>query len=322
MIKRKPIPTNINPLDYNNNNLHEYDPYILTEDNTLIIDEEWYLSLTDYIKSLINNRLSGKYILGKVNIPHIEQKLDCTDRLLTTVYQAYLEGFDYNVWYNPDIPNGPKNVKLIKMSNKIKEHFLNKDVTDFDDLITFKNNIQLCLEPNKDYFIRLSSTSGKNEKSIRPFNDVNKIIKHLMSVKLFEEQEYSQDKETYLIISPWNNIIDPRCEFRIFVVNNRITAASPQRYWELHQHSSEELESFEHALNNISFIGNNIPYHTFVADVFIDVETSICHLIELNPFGAHCGAGSSLFNWYTDYDILYGLTKDAPELRYLSAINY
>ena len=318
MIKRKPIPTNINPQDYNNNNLHEFDPYILTKDNNLIIDEEWYLSLTDHIRNLIDKRLDGKYKLGKVNVPHVEQRKDTIDKLLTTVYQAYLEGFDYNVWYSSDIPDGPKDVKLIEMSNRVKENLLNKNVTDLDE---FKNDIQAYLELGKSYFVRLSSTSGKNEKPIRPFDNPDTIIKHLMSVKLFVEQEYSQNKETYLIMIPWNNTIDPRCEFRIFVVNNKLTAASPQRYWELHQHSSEELEAFEHALTNIGFIGK-VPYHTFVADVYIDVETKICHLIELNPFGAHCGAGSSLFNWYTDYDLLHGLTEDEPELRYLSAINY
>lgn len=45
-------------------------------------------------------------------------------------------------------------------------------------------------------------------------------------------------------------------------------------------------------------------------------------LIKLNPFGAHCGAGASFFNWHTDHDLLYGKTNNDPELRYLSAINY
>tara|TARA_R110001599_G_scaffold91574_1_gene240561 strand:+ start:2005 stop:2157 length:153 start_codon:yes stop_codon:yes gene_type:complete len=50
------------------------------------------------------------------------------------------------------------------------------------------------------------------------------------------------------------------------------------------------------------------------------VATQTCHLIELNPFGAHSPAGSSMFNWIQDRDILYGNVP--AELRYLSAINF
>ena len=180
---------------------------------------------------------------------------------------------------------------------------------------------RVCSNQAIEYFIRLSGTSGKNEKPVRPFKNADDIIKHLATVELFKVREYNRDKETVLVMIPWNDSIDPRCEFRIFVVNGKLTAASPQRFWELHQHSSEELEAFEKALNNITFIGK-VPYDTFVADVYINVETSTCHLIELNPFGAHSGAGASFFNWIDDFEVLYGRNTAQAELRYLSAINY
>ncbi len=63
-------------------------------------------------------------------------------------------------------------------------------------------------------------------------------------------------------------------------------------------------------------------YKDFVGDVYIDMDEKVCKLVEVNPFGAHCGAGSGLFNWITDYDILYGNSSEEPELRYLSIINY
>jgi len=298
-------------------------------DEQLVIDDEWFSSLTDYIKVLIDDRLHGNYVLGKVNMPHAYQVDDHPDRLLTTVYQSYLDGFDYHVWYSPELPNGPKDVKIIRISDSEKAALLNKDLTALTDL---EAKISDNIENGKEYFVRLSSTSGKNEKAVRPFGKAVDIIKHLMSVKLFAEREYSRDKETCLILMPWQNIISNRCEFRIFVVNDKLTAASPQVFWELHQYSAEELEAFEQALSSIEFIGK-VPYHTFVADVFINIDTKICHLIELNPFGPASGAGASLFNWITDYDILYGLpTIEAvayeeyedgyAELRYLSAINY
>jgi hypothetical protein len=259
-------------------------------------------------------------LVGHIEVPHA---LCPPDPNLTVIYWAYLEGFDYNRWYTEDIPNGPKGVVLIQLSPEEKRT-LGLGLTVVPEL---KHSLQqVCTgktaKTGKEYFVRLSGTSGKNEKPIRPFKYADDIIDHLARVELFRTREYERNKDTFLVLIPWNDAIDPRCEFRIFVVDNKLTAASPQRYWEHHQHSALELEAFETALNNIAFIGK-VPYQTFVADVYIDVETSICHLIELNPFGAHCGAGASFFNWIDDYNLLYGLEpQPQPQLRYLSTINY
>ena len=324
MLKRIPILPDIKRIDYNTNNIHEYDPYIIQNDG-ILIDTDWWKSLTYYTKKCIEVKLNGKFELGLVKVPH-EKQHDTTNKVLSIVYQSYLDGFDYNVWYNSNIPNGPKNVKIIHIPDTIKKILLGiymKEISISDEVLdSFKNEIKKCMidgVKDVEYFVRLSSTSGKNTKAITPFTNVNKIISHLISNKLFATQEYSRDKDTYLIMVPWNELIIPRYEFRIFVVNNKLTGASPQNFWELYQYSQEELEIFEVALSNIKFIGY-VQYHTFVADVYIDMETKTCNLIELNAFGAHCGAGSSLFNWITNYDVLHGMSQ--PELRYLSIINY
>lgn len=444
IVKRTPIAPNINRNDYNNNNLHEYDPYILinrltdendgllclsqeteteTETDTetereerktetekererdreterqrekhvvvndlkkskhkekedrILIDKDWFDSLTPYVKLLIDQRLGSlgslgrlgslgsRYILGKVAVPHIVSK-DNSSKMLLTVYQTFIDGFDYNVWYNPDLPDGPRGVKMFHISDEVKKCLL-FDV-DLDSALTeFSNDIQNFIESSvksveykssdnsssNSFFVRLSSTSGKNERAVSPLKSAKDIIKHMKGNSLFVNQEYNRQKPSYLILIPWNEKIDPRYEFRIFVVNNRLTAASPQKWWELIQHTGEELELFEEAFANIKFINHiHNPYHTFIADVYVDVQTRSVKLIEFNPFGAHCGAGSSLFNWITDYDLLHGHlppskkshekskegqdgTEDPKSLegskssevaeiavlRYLSAINY
>ena len=119
---------------------------------------------------------------------------------------------------------------------------------------------------------------------------------------------------------PWNDKIDIRFEFRIFVCNKILTGVSQQSSKLLTQFSMEELEIIEKSLNNISFL-DKVCYDTYVGDVYVDIETRICHLIELNPFGCHSGAGAALFNWVEDYDLLHGLVSK-PEFRYLSNINF
>lgn len=316
-IKRKPMPLYVRFHQYNNDNLHEYDPYIISS-NVLLIDERWWDTLTPFMKSEVVKKVSDFEIVESIPVPHAV----CDSHpSLTCVYRAYLDGFDYHQWYSPNLPNGPKDVILIHLNEALKNSLLKRNAEDVN-IVKLIDSVKKVISPGQQYFMRLSGTSGKNEKAVTPLKTANEIVDRLLSVDMFRRREYERsDKDTYLVLMPWNDKIESRCEFRIFVVNNKLTAASPQRYWELHQFSYEELEAFETALKNIAFIGY-VPYHTFVADVYIDVDTAVCHLIELNPFGAHSGAGSSFFNWVDDYEILYGLTSEGPELRYLSAINY
>lgn len=318
MIKRVPICPPITKSNFNNNNLHEYDPYIL-KDDTIIIDSDWFNSLTTYIQNLIKTRLNDNYVLDKVIVPHDIQK-DNPQKMLNIVYDSYIDGFDYNIWHNSNLN---PDVKMIKIKPEIKQILsdMYKNKT-HHDLTDFKNEICKHIISNQPYFIKLSSTSGKNERALTKLYDVDQIIKHLTSNKLFVFQEYDREKDTYLIIIPWNKNIKHKNEFRLFVVNNKLTGASIQRWYDEYiQHTSEELEAFEEALLNIDFL-NVFEYKDFILDVYIDIKTKKCHLIEVNPFGSHCGAGSSLFNWITDYDILHGQCGNEIEFRYLSSINY
>lgn len=304
-MKRVPICENFSKDDYNNGNLHEYDPY-LTIPN--IIDIDWYNGLTPYCKKLLDGL---DYLLGTVTVPH---KVEETNPFLSTVHQAYLDSFDYHVWCDKK-----KDVSLLKITPDIKTVLLDmysKRVKTTEGLIDFKNEIGKVISGyHGGWFMRLSSTSGKNEDALEPLYTAEDVIKRLASIKLFVEKEYRRDKNTYLVLIPWKMDIelDPQYEFRVFVVNGKLCAACPQRWFDQYQYSEQELDRIEKALLNINFN----QYQTYIADVYI---TDHCELIEFNPFGAHSGAGSQLFNWITDYDLLHG--KGTPELRYRSAIGY
>lgn len=327
MLKNPIYPDSLILTNCNNGNLHEYDPYMIIN-NELIIDEDWWNTLTRYNLYLIEKNLSGKYKLGKVITPH-EIQNDNNDKLLEKIHLTYIDSFDYNVWYQSFSINNtestiPKNVSMIHIEPDIKNILLKiyrKEEVDPKKLDTFKLQIDKNLEKGCSYFVRLSCTSGKNEKVLEPLHTRDEIIRRITTNKLFAEKEYMRDKPTYLIIIPWNDNIDSRYEFRIFVVNGKITCACRQLWYEYYQYSSFELDNIIKALSNIEFL-NIINYKSFVADVYIDINSSTCYLIEINPFGAHCGAGSALFNWISDYDILYGINNDMPEFRYLSALKY
>jgi hypothetical protein len=316
-IIRKPIYPDFSKLSYKENNFYEYSPYIIYE-NKNIIDKTWYNTLSDYCKILINNRI--EFELSDVEIPHQFQS-DNKDKFLYKMYRSYIDSFDFNLWYNSNLNLGSPDTKIIKITDDIKKVLINMYENQekySNELDEFKNTIQNELISGDEYFIKLSGTSGKNEKGINKFSKANDIISHLASVKLFVDQEYKREKDTYLILIKWNDKIELRNEFRIFVFNKKITGISQQSK-KLFNYSEDELEIFQEAFSTINFI-KNIPYNNCILDVYVDLEFKKCILIEINPFGAHCGAGSSLFKWDDDYELLHS-NSEYIEFRYLSIIN-
>jgi hypothetical protein len=318
MIRRVPIYPDINRSIYNNGGLSEYTPYTIADNNRILIDHEWWNSLTPYIQELITKPVGQNIEYGRIQVPHEYMENDA----LLGIYQSYLDGYDYNIWYNPDIPNGPQNVVMIPIPKEVKEILMEIHYHGYQGdhplILELRDNIKRNMDPEKEYFIRLSSTSGKNDIPTQPMNDPDEIVRHLWTNNIFIGREYIRDKPTYLIMIPWNHKIDKKFEFRIFVVNGKLTGACQQWWSTLFHYTIQERDTIQEVLQNIPFL--NSVYRTFIADVYIDIENRKCQLIEFNPFGAHCGAGSGLFNWITDFDILYGLGP--PELRYLSIINY
>ena len=328
MLIRKPIYPDKDALVCNNRNIHEYCPYVI-KDNTNVIDKRWWDTLTPYCQNLIRTRIAN-FVLDDVSIPH-EFQFDNNEKFLTNMYKSYIDSFDYHVWYPliEQLNDTPKNITMIFIPVELKVIFVElyeqqkswKSYVDNQVVKKFHDELSSCMK-EIEYFVRMSSTSGKNEESVNIFASADDIIQHISSVKLFVDQEYRRlNKDSYLILMPWNYAIEAKYEFRIFVVDGILTSVSQQNRYDLYNYTAEELEIIVNALNNISFL-KSCGYATYVGDVYIDMETEVCKLIELNPFGAHSGAGAALFNWKTDYDILHGKNDSQPEFRYLSVINF
>ena len=311
-MKRVCYPINIDRSLFNTNNIHQYDPYMIDENDILIIDKSWWKTLSDYAKELMTSRLKNYSFKIVPNVPTPHDVKSDDDRRLIIVYQTYQDSFDYHVWGRVICPPG---VKMIRVLDSEKKFFINKDLYGLDNL---KSRISENLD-GKEYFLRTSSTSGKNDKYVRPFTNAEDILSHLFSVKEFYYREFNLDKETYLILIPWNSNITARNEFRIFVQDRKICGASPQKWWECHNYTEDELDIIESTILDAKILKQS-PYDTFIADVYIDFDKKICNLIEINCTGSHSGAGSSLFNWLHDTEILSGLNP--PELRYISLTSY
>ena len=109
--------------------------------------------------------LPNNFILADVEIPH-EFQFDNQEKFLTTMYKAYIDSFDYHVWYPhiEHLDHVPKNVKLIPITTEHKKVFVeifdyHTDIKDYD-FSDLKIN-------DGNYFIRMSSTSGKMRNLLR-----------------------------------------------------------------------------------------------------------------------------------------------------------
>lgn len=149
-------------------------------------------------------------------------------------------------------------------------------------------------------------------------NDIDVLIKGLVSYvpghSGIEADDQFNDKIIYFL--PWLDL-DPDLEFRIFVRNSRITAISQQKLFRVNNW-----------LAGMSDLELNRLIEKILSSFYTEVQTKItsfsdyvldftflrtgdgleAYPIELNQFGQEYGAGSALYEWKVDHELLYGET--------------
>lgn len=320
-----PLPTNLDKNSFNTNNLEEYSPWIMINDN-VVIDSSWWMTLPNHVRNIITQS-TPSFTLGVVNIPHQVQK----HKVLENIYHAYVEGYDYNNWYSPNvsinatlIPLSPETKLVLKTKSFGGEPLTLPLVEELNDLY---QEIHKSMKFHSQsgvgkYFVRMSSTSGKNSVPVRPFSDALDVLNFLITNPLFLRQEFAVSKNSYVILIPWNDSITKRSEIRLFVKNRQITCASQQYCFSCFNYTQDELNTIVDVLSSrekLKFL-DVVPYNDFVADVWMNFETRECNLIECNPFGAYSSSGAGLYNWEKDYELMNNCIK--PEFRYQSVSKY
>lgn len=285
------------------------------------IQRDWWenqisQSARDRITARLNERLNVEHrVTDDLVFPHRVY----TGPEMDVLYHSYIESFDYHEWFNPNHPMSLPDIFSRELTAAEKTALkLGEDTA--SSFASLHEWVESVFETVKSpLFMKLSGTSGKNEKPLYPLQTSAEVMRRLQSVDEFRKREYDVlDKRTDVILMPWRHDLDPRYEFRVFRFKGKTTGASQQHWSRLYQYSSDELESIERALLSAKFDG--LP-GTMVTDVWIDIEKQHCHLIECNVFGCHSGAGSSLFRWLDDADVLHGRTN-VPELRYQSILQH
>ncbi|SJL01487.1 uncharacterized protein ARMOST_04809 [Armillaria ostoyae] len=187
----------------------------------------------------------------------------------------------------------------------------------------------------KDYFLRLDFCSAKDSEAANSsVDDVAEIIEMLYKSRRacraladeLERRKGRPGRPVNLFLLPFNHDINPAREYRVFVPPSEsvlsVSAISQYRWHkpfyeadrsaamcrakEVHEGAIRILELIlEHAESLPQQVRDTMQREGLVFDVF-QTSGGEVQLVEINPFGAMSGCGTSLFHWVRDAKLLYG----------------
>lgn len=176
------------------------------------------------------------------------------------------------------------------------------------------------------WFIRSEAVSLKEGMhGVGPYTNLQQIIESMCTANPGHTCFQDADTECKLYFMKWVEINKYK-EFRIFVVNNKITAISDQHLITINEvwNKKTDDELYEMVNHIISYFSEHIApkleyIGTYVMDLALVTDNKygedILYFIEPNSFGRDYAAGSSLFHWVYDHDQLH--TDYTVEFRYV-----
>ena len=171
-----------------------------------------------------------------------------------------------------------------------------------------------------NYFVKVNNVSLKyGFHGIGPYNNIQSIIESSVTCIEGHTPIYPDVNKLDIYLLPWVNI-DSVNEFRVFVYDNKITAISQQNLY-LKLYTEQNISKIPENLQLIvdyfnKEIVTKIKWISYYSYDFAIVDDKP-YFIEMNCFGKEYAAGSALFHWLLDEDILYGKKdKDIIEFRY------
>ena len=264
------------------------------------------INLDDVVKYDKERFNSNNHWIDDIKPDDYEQRLDETN----TKYWINNYRKDYKVIKI----NDQKHIRWMKMCMKISSQtgkFSNLFEDELEEFLKEYDGIYNINSSNK-YFIRTENVSLKyGQHKTGPYNSLRMIIESLVSSVDGHSPIKDNTEEITLYLLPFIEIEDSK-EFRVFVCNNRITAISQQN---LYSNVFKNVQNCEKVINKYvqiileyyeSHIKSVLPYSDYTYDFALIGNNDEPFFIEPNSFGKEYAAGSSLFHWELDYDILYG----------------
>lgn len=215
-----------------------------------------------------------------------------------------------------DNPNYLYSLKLANNVGKITGHIPKIFTEDMEPLFDeYKKYFD-----GTNYFVKVNNVSLKyGVHGIGPYNNIQSIIESSVTCIEGHTPIYPDVKKLDVYLLPWVNI-ERVNEFRVFVCGNKITAISQQNLYQK-LYSEQNILKIPQNLHLIVDYFNKeiVTKITWISSYSYDfaIVDNKPYFIEMNCFGKEYAAGSALFHWLLDEDILYGKTgDDIIEFRY------
>jgi hypothetical protein len=173
------------------------------------------------------------------------------------------------------------------------------------------------------WFIRTEDFSLKKTVSgVGPYNSLERILPAMLSSDKSHPCLRQTDAKKTLYFMPWIEITKDK-EFRVVVIDGRVTAISQQFFSEVNRWLAEKSEAELSEICRKIFVAHQTEFkgkleylgEKYVMDVALVGDEETPYFIEPNPFGAEYSSGSSLFHWIFDAEIIEGRAQF--ELRFV-----
>ncbi|CAF1139178.1 unnamed protein product [Adineta steineri] len=249
-------------------------------------------------------------------IPYVPQT-PASDKL-NHLLMLYFESFDYQ-YHHDEKTMGIANIILVP--NKYKEEMAEitnirlqndrsiKNFLERDPIEYLLPLIRVAMASHPTWFVKLSAQSNKHDFNIKSVDTAEGVLDIItQSPTLLRNEWQRRKKSTYIILKPWNPLINTHNEFRLFIWESKVTAATQQHWYTQLDHSQEYIDSVINVISDYRH-SPKLPVNCVIDAVILEDAKMI--IIELNPWIC---SGSGLFEWEMDYKVLYGLEGDV-ELR-------
>ena len=162
--------------------------------------------------------------------------------------------------------------------------------------------------PEGKWFVRSEYVSLKEGKhGIGPYTDIRSIIESIVTTVTCHMFFRDDDTSCIMYLINWLEIDQ---EFRVFVYQNEITAISTQHIyipnmW-LAARTDEELKTLVRMI--LDYFDRHIKDKMkYMSNYTMDLAlvNGVPYFIEPNSFGKYYAAGSALFQWEIDHEILH-----------------
>ena len=245
--------------------------------------------------------------------------IDYTDKLEANKTNKWIDNFRSN--YKKIIINDPAVIKWMISASEISSK-TGKFTKLFDDEIDefVDKNTYADIFNGTGYFVRTENVSLKyGQHKTGPYYNMRQIIESVVSCIDGHKPLYENTTDLTIYLLDWVNVDDYN-EFRVFVNDNKITAVSQQNLYNVY----DKLDNQQELINKLKLITNyfdeNIrPVITHMSSYSYDfaiINNKIPYFIECNSFGKEYAAGSALFHWLLDENILYGDASNDIYFRY------